>query len=239
MHQGLQLFAALRADKGVKLVDHEERDALEDSADGGPAVAQQRLQGFGGDKEHTPALGQKTGFYARRYIPMPGPDGNLQLRAQPLQAPKLVVDERFQWAHVDDEAVAVRGEQVREGGEKCGLGLSGGRGRRNDDVLLPLDDERDGLFLRVTQLLPAFGPDEALNALVQEVKRGAFAGHARLQSLKDASSSSSSTRRSAAPAVSGVTSRPPKSCCQSVPGFCSSTASMFTKEVMVVRGVRK
>ena len=44
------------------------------------------------------------------------------------------------------------------------------------------------IVAKINQVHPL--SDEALNALVQEVKRGAFAGHARLQSLKDASSSS-------------------------------------------------
>lgn len=177
---------------------------------------------------------------------MPRPDRYLQLLAEPVQATKLVVDERFQRADVDNQPGLLHGKQIRQRGQKGCLRFAGCGCRGHDDITVAFDNEWNRLFLCIPQGFPAFCPDEALDAFIQLIEgcAGSFVGHwsgLAAYILNDANSSSSSpgTNWSPVAPVSTWTSMPPNKSCQVASAFCSRTASKLTKAVMVVRGVRK
>jgi hypothetical protein len=57
-------------------------------------------------------------------------------------------------------------------GQERGFSLARRGGSRDDEIAVGLEDERDGFFLGIPQGLPALGPDEALDALVEQMERG-------------------------------------------------------------------
>jgi hypothetical protein len=103
MKQGLELLPSLGPDECVQFVNYEVRGMFENSADRRPSVAKQRFKGLRSDEKNAMAFRQELGFYRCRDIPVPRPDRDVQLLAQPLEPTKLVVDKRFERADVGNK----------------------------------------------------------------------------------------------------------------------------------------
>src|SRR6185437_4081771 len=235
VHQRLQLLSAFGADERVKFIDDKEGHLLEQGGDAGATVTQRGFQGLRRDQEHPGRLLHELPLGSRGDIPMPRPDGYVQVLAEAFKPSELVVDQRFQRADVDDQALVWPAEQMGHGRQESGLGFPRGRAGCHDDILIAWQDQRNGLFLHLAQRTPTFGPQVVLYPRVQ-LQESLGSCH---QSLKEASSSSESTATSFVPPSSASTRISPIRFFQSVPGFCSRMAKRLMKDVIVVRGVRK
>jgi hypothetical protein len=171
LHQRLQLHAALGADERVQFVDDDIAQRAERRRQRRAARDEHRFERFGRDQQHACGLLQKALLAARRYIAMPAGDGNLQCFAQIVEPRALIVDQRLQRTDVQHRPAArLVAQQVRKNGEKSGFRLARRRRRRDDHVAVGVDQRGHRAFLRIAQLGPAFAPDPAANALVEQIE---------------------------------------------------------------------
>ena len=101
----------------------------------------------------------------------------------PAQSSFLIVDERLEWAQVEDrQRLPVLGNHSADQGKECGLGLAARRLRLNDDILT-VKNRANARLLHLTQS----GPADAVDDVV--LKRGVESVEAHFASVSNAMSS--------------------------------------------------
>ena len=164
LHQAERLCASVAAHEGVDLVDDDEAQVAKERGDGGVAVQQHRLERLGRYLQDAAGLLHEARLVRRRDVTVPVPHGDVALLAEVGQAIELIVDEGLERPHVD---AAHRGGRVLpelgEDGKEGRLGLARGRRRREQDVLVGVEDRLGRGHLDGTQRLPLMLVDEVLH----------------------------------------------------------------------------
>ena len=164
LDQAEGLPAAVAAQEGVHLVDHDKAQIVKQPWDRRVLVQQQRLERLGRDLQDAARALHEPVLVALRHIAVPVPDGDLRLLAQLRQPLELVVDKRLEGTYVDTahRRGRVLGEE-REDREEGGLGLAGGGGGGEQDVVVGAEDGLSGSVLHTPEGLPAGAVDEILD----------------------------------------------------------------------------
>src|ERR1700738_2167066 len=98
-------------------------------------------------------------------------DWYLDHPAQRVEAPELVVDERFEWADVEDlEAGSAAAGYSRDKGKERRFGLAAGGRGSNDHIGLALEHHRNSRLRDVPQLIPALLPDPTPDGIAKEIE---------------------------------------------------------------------
>ena len=104
---------------------------------------------------------------------MPAMHWNFEQFAELVQAPKLIVYQRFKGTDIKKiEAFALpllRDKPRQEGQEGCLCLTPGGR-RGDDGIGILVEEQGDCLFLDIPKLAPLFLPDPALDRTSQKLK---------------------------------------------------------------------
>jgi hypothetical protein len=85
----------------MKLIDHHESEMCIDVLQMAVVIDELALQRFRGNQEHASRRFLEALFIRRANVAVPAVDGNFCISAEVFEPPKLVIDERLQWADVE------------------------------------------------------------------------------------------------------------------------------------------
>ena len=158
------LTAAVLPQQGVNLVYHDVAQVAEELGDGGVAAHEQRLERFRRDLQDAGGSLHELGLVRGRDVPVPVPHVDAGLLAEVRETVELVVDEGLGGAYVERPHRGGRIlPELREDGKEGGLGLSGGGGGAQQDVVVRVEDGLAGSDLNAAQALPLMCVDEVLH----------------------------------------------------------------------------
>ena len=158
------LAAAVLPQQGVNLVYHDVAQVAEELGDGGMAAHEQRLERLRRDLQDAGRTLHELGLVRGRDVSVPVPHVDAGLLAEVREAVELVVDEGLGGAYVERPHRGGRPlPELREDGEEGGLGLTGGGGGAQQDVVVRVEDGLAGRHLDAAQALPLVRVDEVLH----------------------------------------------------------------------------
>ncbi len=172
MQERLNLFTPLRANEGVKLVDHHAAGLSGQLRNQRSFIDEERLKRFWSDDENAGQTLQESLLEGRRDIAMPAQHRQIHQVADRCQTLRLVVDKSFEWTDGKNEAAVVLWlYKSREQREERSFGFPCRGCSGEDDIFIPRDQWRDRIFLYGPETRPALGPDPVLNPFVELLKR--------------------------------------------------------------------
>ena len=159
-----RLPAAVAAQKRMHLVDHHKTQVAEKPGHSRMLVHEQRFERLGRNLQDTRGVLEHARLVRGAHVAVPVPHGDARLSAQVVQTVELVVDECLERAHVDS---AHRCRRVlvkeRENRKERRLSFARSRGRRQEHVVVGVEDGVAGGHLNAAQRLPAVRVDEILD----------------------------------------------------------------------------
>ncbi len=159
-----RLVATIAAQQGMHLVDDDIAQIAEQPVYRGMPMEQHRFERFRRDLQNARRVFHQAALVRLRDVAMPAPHGNARFFAERIESQKLVVDQRFQRPNVD---AAHGGGRVfpefREDGEEGRLGFARRGGRRQQHIVVGVENGVGGRDLHRAQTFPSMLVDEILD----------------------------------------------------------------------------
>ena len=157
------LHAPVAAQEGVDLINDDEPQIAEQPRDFPVAPDQHRLQRFRRDLQDPGGILHQLSLVGIGDVAVPVPDRDLRLFEQVVEPQKLVVNQGLERGNVEaaDRRGRMLGEE-RHDREKGSLGLAGGGRRREQNVVVRVEDRVSCGNLNPPERLPVVPVDEVL-----------------------------------------------------------------------------